>query len=119
MLTADCEEAQWVECGRSVCYIIGMIHKLIPVLATLVLFSGCDAGGDACSGFIITGSSTQTSFSVPELMSHATAMGMTQQEAETLIYLEGITPYTRIEPGKTICIDGKADQQKPAAALVH
>ncbi|PKP67318.1 MAG: hypothetical protein CVT87_00200 [Alphaproteobacteria bacterium HGW-Alphaproteobacteria-9] len=106
MLTADCEEAQWVECGRSVCYIIGMIHKFIPVLATLVLFSGCDAGGEACSGFTITGTSTQTSFSVSELMAHATAMGMTQQEAETLIYLEGITPNTRIEPGETICIDG-------------
>lgn len=110
MLTADCEEAQWVECGRSVCYIIGMIHKFIPVLATFVLFSGCDAGGEACSGFTITGTSTQTSFSVSELMAHATAMGMTQQEAETLIYLEGITPNTRIEPGETICIDGKSDR---------
>jgi hypothetical protein len=110
MLTADCEEAQWVECGRSVCYIIGMIRKFFPVLATLFLFSGCDAGGDACSGFTITGSSAQTSFSVPELMAHATAMGMTQQEAETLIYLEGITPNTRIEPGETICIDGKPDR---------
>lgn len=107
MLTADCEEAQWVEFGRSVCYIIGMIHKFIPLLATLVFFSGCNAAGDACSGFTITGSSTQTSFSVPELMAHATAMGMTQQEAETLIYLEGITPDTRIEPGETVCIDGK------------
>lgn len=87
-----------------------MIRKFIPALATLVLFSSCDKGDDACSGFTITGTSTQTSFSVPELMAHATAMGMTQQEAETLIYLERITPNTRLEPGETICIDGKPDR---------
>lgn len=82
----------------------------MPALATLVLFSGCDSDSGGCSGFTITGTSTQTSFTVPELMAHATAMGMTQQEAETLIYLEGMTPSTRIEPGETICIDGKPDR---------
>lgn len=40
-------------------------------------------------------------------MAHATAMGMTQQEAETLIYLEGISVSTKIGPGETICIDGR------------
>jgi hypothetical protein len=34
-------------------------------------------------------------------MAHATAMGMTQQEAETLIYLEGITP-THLSAGESI-----------------
>lgn len=67
----------------------------------------CAGQESSCSGFTITGSETKSTFTVQELMAHSAAMGMTQQEAETLIYLEGISPSTRIEPGETICIDGK------------
>lgn len=40
-------------------------------------------------------------------MAHWAAMGMTQEDAEALIYLERISPATKIEPGETICIDEK------------
>jgi len=69
--------------------------------------SGCAEGDPDCSGFTVTPAPGQSSFTVPELMAHATAMGMTQQEAETLIYLEGISPSTPVEPGQPLCIDGK------------
>ncbi len=78
--------------------------------ATALALAGCGRGSDTCSGFAITGTSTQSSFTIPELMAHASAMGMTQAEAETLIYLEGITPNTRLEPGETLCIDGRPDR---------
>lgn len=69
--------------------------------------TACTGDTVSCSGFTVTGTARQTSYSVTQLMAHATAMGMTQQEAETLIYLEGISVTTRIEPGETICIDGR------------
>lgn len=40
-------------------------------------------------------------------MAHSAAMGMTQQEAETLLYLEGISPNDKLAPGESVCIDGK------------
>ena len=46
---------------------------------------------------------------VPQLMAHATAMGMTQREAETLIYLEGLNPQVTVEGVSTICLDGRPD----------
>jgi hypothetical protein len=60
-----------------------------------------------CSGFVVTASEDQSSFTVPELMAQANAMGMTQQEAETLIYLEGVSTTAKVTPGQTVCIDGK------------
>jgi len=69
--------------------------------------TACAGQDSSCSGFTVTGSETKSTFTVQELMAHSAAMGMTQQEAETLIYLEGISPATKIEPGETICIDGK------------
>lgn len=87
-----------------------MIEKLIMLTAIGLTLAGCGGDGDTCSGFTVTGSATQSSFTVPELMAHASAMGMTQAEAETLIYLEGISPNTRLEPGETLCIDGRPDQ---------
>jgi len=83
-----------------------------PIAITLAcslstILTGCTGQDSSCSGFTITGSETKNTFTVQELMAHSAAMGMTQQEAETLIYLEGISPSTRIEPGETICIDGK------------
>ena len=71
------------------------------------ILTACAGQDSACSGFTVTGSETKSTFTVQELMAHSAAMGMTQQEAETLIYLEGISPATKIEPGETICIDGK------------
>jgi hypothetical protein len=87
-----------------------MIQKVIMLAASALTLAGCGGGSDACSGFAITGTSTQSSFTVPELMAHASAMGMTQAEAETLIYLEGISPNTRLAPGETLCIDGRPDR---------
>ena len=74
--------------------------------AALLLLAACVGENGKCSGFEISSSSGR-SFTVPELMAHATAMGMTQQEAETLIYLEGISSATSLKPGDTLCIDGK------------
>lgn len=108
-LRAECKEPTPVEDNRTLCYACRVMRKFILVLTIHFLFSACDGARDTCSGFAITGTSAQTSFSVPELMAQATAMGLTQTEAETLIYLEGITPNTRIEPGETMCIDGKPD----------
>ena len=43
-------------------------------------------------------------------MAHASAMGMNQQDAETLIYLERIAPQATLQPGERICLDGKPDR---------
>lgn len=42
-------------------------------------------------------------------MAHAAAMGMTQQETETLLYLEGISTTVVLREGQSICIDGRPD----------
>lgn len=83
-----------------------------PIAITLgcslfTVLTACAEEDPSCSGFAVTGTETKNAFTVQELMAYSAAMGMTQQEAETLIYLEGISPSTRIEPGETICIDGK------------
>ncbi len=74
-----------------------------PVLA----LAACAQSEPECSGFILTPAGDKSTFTVPELMAHAQAMGMTQQEAETLIYLEGISSSANVEPGRPLCIDGK------------
>lgn len=85
-----------------------MASERFMVVAFFVLIvSGCGETERQCSGFEVVSSGGDTSFTVPELMAHATAMGMTQREAETLIYLEGITATANIQAGKTLCIDGK------------
>ena len=83
-----------------------------PIAITLACYlfttlTACAAQDSSCSGFAVTGTETKNAFTVRELMAYSAAMGMTQLEAETLIYLEGISPSTRIEPGETLCIDGK------------
>ena len=79
-------------------------------LAALALLGACTQAGEAgCAGTSITVPETGSGFTVPQLMAHAASMGMTQQEAETLIYLEGIGPQATLEPGETICLDGKPD----------
>lgn len=76
------------------------------VALVLLLLGACTGADRECGGFEIS-TNTDRSFTVPELMAHATAMGMTQQEAETLIYLEGISSTTSLEAGSALCIDGK------------
>lgn len=80
---------------------------LAPVMALIV---SCSQDGGACSGFTVTGTAEQSTFTIPRLMAHAAAMGLSQEEAEALIYLEGISPDTRIAPGETVCIDGTPDR---------
>ncbi|MEW9856487.1 hypothetical protein [Novosphingobium sp. M1R2S20] len=83
--------------------------SILPCL----LVAACTGGGDeaACSGILLTapanGMAGSGSMSIAQLMAHSAAMGMTQREAETLLYLEGISPSRTLEPGETICIDGK------------
>lgn len=83
------------------------IDRLLLGTLVLLLASGCTAGADACSGFVVTSVDGDNSFTVPELMAHATSMGMTQQEAETLIYLEGIESSATVGASGSLCIDGK------------
>ena len=78
---------------------------LFPLLTLIV--SACTEPAGSCSGFMVTSPTGDTAFTVPELMAHATALGMTQEEAETLIYLEGITSSATVESGGTLCIDGR------------
>jgi hypothetical protein len=40
-------------------------------------------------------------------MAHSAAMGMSQEEAETLLFLEGISPNDKLAPGESVCLDGK------------
>lgn len=70
------------------------------LLATCLVLTGCssDGAGDqaACSGILLSAPDNaeagSASFTITELMAHSAAMGMTQQEVETLLYLEGISP---------------------------
>lgn len=74
--------------------------------------SGCDQEvSQTCSGTLIEvpEGGDGSGFTVPQLMAHASAMGMTQQEAETLIYLEGLSPQATLKAGERICLDGRPD----------
>lgn len=62
----------------------------------------------SCSGTVLRVPDGK-GFTVPQLMAHASSMGMSQQEAETLIYLENISPQATVEGGSVICLDGKPD----------
>ncbi|MBH1945483.1 hypothetical protein I5L01_14745 [Erythrobacter sp. YJ-T3-07] len=85
--------------------------RVLAIGFTLALLGGCTQGGNAgCGGTLITVPQDGAGFTVPQLMAHATAMGMNQQEAQTLIYLEGISPQATLQPGETICLDGKPDR---------
>ncbi|MDG6078996.1 hypothetical protein E3U23_07300 [Erythrobacter litoralis] len=77
--------------------------------AIAILLAGCsvnEATAD-CNGTVLTVPAEGAS--LPQVMAHATAMGMDRQEAETLLYLEGITPQASLEPGRTICLEGQPD----------
>jgi hypothetical protein len=45
-------------------------------------------------------------------MAHAAAMGMTQEEAETLIYLEGLSPSATLNAGESLCLDDRPVESK-------
>lgn len=86
----------------------GIGAGLLP--GAMLILAACAAGDDApCGGTLITVPENGSGFTVPQLMAHASAMGMSQREAETLIYLEGISPQAKLKPGQTICLDGKPD----------
>ena len=80
-------------------------------LALIVVgLSGCGRDvSESCSGTLIEVPADGSGFTVPQLMAHASAMGMTQQEAETLIYLEGLAPQATLKAGERICLDGRPD----------
>ena len=62
-----------------------------------------------CHGLFLkgpeVGDEDSQSFTINELMAHSAALGMTQQEAETLLYLKGISPDHKLAPGETLCIE--------------
>lgn len=92
--------------------------KVAPfVLAAALLNSGCDTMekdvSDQCSGVLLTAPESKNgrrSFTVAELMAHSSAMGMPQRDAETLIYLEGLSTSSTLEEGQTLCVDGRPNQ---------
>ena len=80
------------------------------VLLFLLFLAGCSGGqGSAatCNGTVLVVEGDGAT--LPQLMAHATAMGMTREEAETLLYLEGITPQAILPAGREVCLDGKPD----------
>ena len=93
-----------------------MSRRSAPAVAVLIaVLAACtphadEGGGAICGGTLITVPQNGSGFTVPQLMSHASAMGMSQQDAETLIYLEGISPQATLQPGETVCLDGKPDR---------
>ena len=68
-------------------------------------------GKPQCAGTLLTipKGADGKGFTIAQLMTHASAMGLSQKDAETLIYLEGINPQATLKPGETICLDGKPD----------
>ena len=87
----------------------------LPGLLLTLTAMGCvnnddDSSEQAnCTGILITGpeigDTDSQSFTINELMAHSAAMGMTQEEADTLLYLKGISPSHRLAPGETLCIE--------------
>ncbi|MBC2778136.1 hypothetical protein [Parasphingopyxis marina] len=77
--------------------------------------SGCAASDGEpvdeadCAGIFLTGpeigDERPQSYTIHELMAYSAAMGMTQEEAETLLYLKGLSPSHRLAPGETLCIE--------------
>lgn len=91
--------------------------RVVPfVLAAALMSSGCDTADEdvsaQCSGVLLTAPASTNdggSFTVAELMAHCSAMGMTQRDAETLIYLEGLATSSTLKAGESLCVDGKPD----------
>ena len=86
--------------------------RALCVTALLAIIAACSASDEAtCGGTLITVPETGgEGFTISQLMAQAAAMGMTEQEAQTLIYLEGLSPQATLQPGDTICLDGQPDR---------
>ncbi|MEO1969515.1 MAG: hypothetical protein ABGW87_12485 [Sphingomonadaceae bacterium] len=87
------------------------------VIALALATTACTAsknGKPQCAGTVLTvpKGADGKGFTIAQLMAHASAMGMSQKDAETLIYLEGINPQATLKPGETICLDGRPDAAK-------
>ena len=89
-----------------------MLKQLFSA-CSLTLLLGCGSSGnpeqESCAGFILQATEGDRSFSAADLVAYAAAMGMTQQETETLLYLEGVSSTVVLRDGQSICIDGKPD----------
>ena len=80
------------------------------ICALVVALSACSGSEQGCSGTLVTvPQSSAQGDAISQLMAQAAAMGMTLEEAQTLIYLEGLTPQATLRPGERICLDGKPD----------
>lgn len=81
------------------------------ICATLLLGCGSSGGkgSEECGGFVLQATGGDRSFTPADLVAHAAAMGMTQQETETLLYLEGVSTTVVLSEGQSICIDGRPD----------
>lgn len=88
------------------------MHLVLPACGAL---AACSSGGEGreatCAGMLLSaperGEAGSRSFTVAELMAQSAALGMSQEEAETLLFLEGISPNHRLGPGESVCLDGK------------
>lgn len=89
-----------------------MLKYAICSCSAALLF-GCGspevAERDRCDGFLLRAAGGDRSVTPAVLVAHAAAMGMTQQETETLLYLEGISTTVVLREGQSICIDGRPD----------
>ena len=77
------------------------------------LLLGCGSSEVAepteCAGFVLRAIGGDRSFTAADLVAHAAAMGMSQRETETLLYLEGVPASVVLQEGQSICIDGRPD----------
>lgn len=85
-----------------------LCKSFILTFFPLIVVGCSNSGSEICSGTLIKVPEGQ-GFTVPQLMAHAAAMGMTQEEAETLIYLEGLSPNATLSAGQSLCLDGRPD----------
>lgn len=89
-----------------------MLKQLFCACCSALLL-GCNPSGDTeqegCAGFVLRATGADRSFTPADLVAHAAAMGMTEQETQTLLYLEGVSSTVVLREGQSICIDGKPD----------
>ena len=81
------------------------------IVALALALVACGASDrQACTGTLVTMPANGSGDAISQLMAQAAAMGMSTQDAQTLIYLEGLSPQVTLKPGETICLDGRPDQ---------
>lgn len=106
---------RWTTASRCTPRLLKRIFVVSTAYAFASALAGCaniaDYPDDAasCIGIFLTGpeigDEDSQSFTINELMAHSAAMGMTQDDAETLLYLKGISPSHKLAPGETLCIE--------------